>query len=146
MSALKTLLSGGIKLNQAVRKKRGRGGSPNRWRAIQVNRPYLGSHRDHFAQHSQAVTKKTNFASFSVIPADRNFSNAQSSAMCEKKQLNVERKTIDPRCLKNRPENIQAKCLESALRIPKRKAGGDAHEQVENTAGLFSPPRLMNPD
>jgi hypothetical protein len=146
MSALKNPFDGAITLIQPARKKRGSGGSANRPRAIEVNRPYRPSQRDHFAQHSQAVAKKTNFASFGVIPADWNFPNAQSGALGDKKQLDVERETIDPRCLQNRSADVEPKRLESALRIPKREAGCDAHEQIENTASLFSPPRLVNAD
>jgi len=129
-----------------MRKKSGRDGSPNRPRAIEVNRRYLRPQSDHFSQHQQAVAKETNFASFSVIPADRNFPDAQSGAVCKKKQLDIESEALDARCLKNRPANIEPKCLEPALGVPKRQSGGDAHEQIENTARLFSPPRLMDSD
>lgn len=81
-----------------------------------------------------------------MIPADRNLANAQTSAVGEKKQLDVEGKTIYPRRLQDRPANIEPKRLESALRIPERQASGDAHEKIENAAALFSPPRLMDPD
>ena len=100
------------------------------------------SHRDDFAQHPQAVTKETNFASFSVIPADRNFPNAQSGALGEKKQLNIERKTIHLRRLQNRPANIELKRFEPALGVPKWQAGCDAHKKIENTDRLARAARV----
>jgi hypothetical protein len=64
----------------------------------------------------------------------------------EKKQLDVERKTVDPRRFQNWPTNVESKRLEPALRIPKWKAGCNANKKIENTATLFSPPGLMNSD
>jgi hypothetical protein len=85
------------------------------------------SHRDHFSQHSQAVAEKADLASLSVVPADRNFPNAQSGAMREKKQLHIEGETVNPRRLQNRATNVKAKRLESALGVPKWKAGCNAN-------------------
>src|SRR6266496_5720493 len=101
------------------------------------------SHCDHFSQHSQAVAEKANFTPFSVVPADRNFPNAQSGAMREKKQLNIKSETVNPRRLQNWPTNVESKCLEPALGVPKWKAGCNANKKIENTATLFSPPGLM---
>src|SRR2546425_2179307 len=102
------------------------------------------SQRDHFAQHPQAITKETNFASFSVVPADRNFPNSQSCALCEIKQLDIECKTMHVRRLQNWPANIELKRLEPALGVPKWQTGCNAHKKVENTTPLLAPPRLMN--
>jgi hypothetical protein len=104
------------------------------------------SQRDHFSQHPQAIAKKTNFASFSVIPADGNFSNAQSGAVRKKKQLDVKRETIQARRLQNWPTNVESKRLEPTLGVPKWKGGCNANKKIENTATLFSPPGLMNSD
>ena len=117
------------------------------WNAdCQRRRLRARSHRDDFPQHPQAIAKKTDFASFSVVPADRNFPNAQPSAMREKKQLNIERKTIHMRRLQNRPANIELKGLEPALGVPKWQTGCNAHKEIENTTPLLAPPRLMDSD
>src|SRR5262249_50208906 len=104
------------------------------------------SQRDHFPQHSQAVVEKTDLASCGMIPADRDFTNAQSGAMRQKKQLDIERETISLRRLQNRPANVEAKRLKTALGVPKRQAGCGPHKKVENTAPLLSPPGLVNPN
>ena len=104
------------------------------------------SHRNYFSKHPQAVTEKANFASFSVVPADRNFSNAQSGAVRKEKQLNIEGETIEPRRLQNRPANVEPERLEPALRVPKWQTGCDPHKEIESTSCLFPPPRLVNPD
>jgi hypothetical protein len=54
------------------------------------------SQRDHFPKHPQAVFEKAHFASFSMIPPDRNFPNMQSGAVRKKKQFDVDRKAVDP--------------------------------------------------
>jgi hypothetical protein len=64
----------------------------------------------------------------------------------EKKQLDVERKTVDPGRLQNWPTNVESKRLEPTLGVPKWKAGCNANKKIENTATLFSPPGLMNSD
>src|SRR5438105_15329471 len=102
------------------------------------------SQRDHFTQHSQAVAKKTNFASFSVIPAHRNLTDSQSGMLREIKQFDIERKSVKAGGLQNWAAHIETKSLEPALRIPKRQASRDAYEQVERAASLFASPRLMD--
>src|SRR5512140_2388633 len=44
------------------------------------------SKRKYFTQHSQAILEKLNFATFSVIPAHRNFTDSQSGMLREIKQ------------------------------------------------------------
>mgnify|MGYP003693739373 CR=1 FL=1 len=85
-------------------------------------------------------------AACGMIPAHRNFADMQSGAMREIKQLNVKGETIDASGFENWAADVHPKCFETTLRVPKRKTGGEAHEQIENTAGLFSPPRLMMAD
>jgi hypothetical protein len=90
--------------------------------------------------------EKTDFAAFSVVPSDRNFADAQSGALREIKQLDVEGESIDARGFQDRAANVEAKRLETALRVPKRQASRDAHEQVENATRVLAPPGLMLPD
>src|SRR5439155_9248916 len=104
------------------------------------------SQRDHLAQHPQAILHERDFASFRVVPAHRNFAQAQTGTLREIKQLNIESKAIDPRGFENRAANIETKRFKSALRIPKRQTGRDAHKQVENPAALLTAPRLMMTD
>jgi len=111
-----------------------------------AKRLQMGSHRDDFAQHPQTIAEKIDFAPFSVVPADGNFPNAQSGAIGEKKQLNIECKAIHMRRLQNRPTNIELKGLEPALGVPKWQAGCDAHKKIENTTPLLAPPGLMDSD
>ena len=66
--------------------------------------------------------------------------------MREIKQLHIEREAFDLRRFKNRSARLEAKRFKSALRVPKRQSGGHPHQQIKNTAGLLSPPRLMHPD
>ena len=102
--------------------------------------------RDHFAQHAQTVAQKANFAALSVVPTHWNFANPQTGPMREIQQLHVEREAFDPRRFKNRSACLQAKRFKSALCVPKRQPGGEPHQQIKNTAGLLSPPRLTNSD
>src|SRR6266699_1781975 len=88
--------------------------------------------------------EKTDFAAFGVVPPHRNLPDAQSSALREKKQLDVEGETIDASDLQDRAANIETKRFETTLRVPKRQASGDAHEHVENAASLLASPRLTN--
>src|SRR5205814_5722037 len=106
----------------------------------------MSSQRDHLAQHAQTVAEKANFTALSVVPTHWNFADPQTGPMREIKQLDVEREAFDPRRFKNRSARLQAKRFKSALRVPKRQSGGEPHQQIKNTAGLLSPPRLMNSD
>ena len=58
-----------------------------------------------------------------MIPAHRNFAQAQAGALREIKQLNIESKAIDPSGFENRAANIETKRFKSALRVPKRQTG-----------------------
>jgi hypothetical protein len=81
-----------------------------------------------------------------VIPPHGNFANPQTGSTREIKQLYIEREAFDPRRLKNGAACLKTKCLEPALRIPERQSSGKPHQQIKDTAGLLSPPRLMHPD
>ena len=73
-----------------------------------------------------------------MVPADWNFTDAQTSALRQIKQLHVERETLDSRRFEDRPARVEAKGFESALRIPKRQRGGDSHKQIEDAASLLA--------
>jgi hypothetical protein len=98
---------------------------------------------DHLAQHPQAVVNEMNFAAFPMIPAHRNLAQAQSGALREIKELDIERKPLDLRGFQNWPANIKTKSFEAALCVPKWKSGCDAREQIEKPTGGFSTPWLM---
>src|SRR4051812_8376383 len=102
------------------------------------------SYRDHFPQHSQAITKKTDLATLGVVPTHRNFTDAQSGMLREVKQLDIESETIEAGGLQNRAAYVEAKSLEPALRIPKWQPSRDADEQVERATSLLTSPRLMD--
>jgi hypothetical protein len=102
------------------------------------------SKRKYFTQHSQAILEKLNFATFSVIPAHRNFTDSQSGMLREIKQFDIEGEPVEVGGLQNWAAHIETKSLEPALRIPKRQPIRDAHEQVEHAASLLASPRLMN--
>src|SRR4029077_6461194 len=102
--------------------------------------------RDHFAKHAQAVAEKADFAALGMVPSHWNFANLQTGPMRAIKQLHVEREAFDPRRFKNRTARLEAKRFKSALRVPERQSGAEPHEQIKNTAGRLSPPRLMHPD
>jgi len=101
------------------------------------------SQLDHLAQHPQAVVNEMNFAAFPMIPTHRNLAQAQSGALREIKELDIESKPLDSRGFQNWPTNIETKSFESALCVPKRKSGCDAREQIENPTGGFATPWLM---
>src|ERR1700730_1184383 len=102
------------------------------------------SQRDHFTQHSQAIAKKTDFATLSMVPAHRNFTDSQSGMLRQVKQFDIEGEAVEAGGLQNWAAHIETKSLEPALRIPKRQPSRDAHEQVERAASLLAPPRLMD--
>jgi len=87
-----------------------------------------------------------NLTAFGVIPADRHFAQPQTGPIREKKQLNIEREPRNARFLKDRPANVEAKRFESALCVPERHPGCESHDQIENPAGLLTPPWLMHTD
>jgi hypothetical protein len=84
-----------------------------------------------------------NFAAFPMIPVHRNLAQAQSGALREIKELDIESKPLDSRGFQNWPANIEAKGFETALRVPKRKTRRNPDEQIENASSLLPPPRLM---
>ena len=86
------------------------------------------------------------FTALGVVPAHWNFPESQSRPMREKKKFDIERESDGVRLFQNWPANIEAKCLETTLRIPEWHAGREPHDQIENAAGLLASPRLMNPD
>ncbi len=104
------------------------------------------SQRDHFAQHAQAIVNEIDLASLCMVPAHGNFADAQSGALREIKQLDIEGEAVDVSGFENRATNIEAERFETTLRVPKRQAGGKPHKKVENAATLFAPPGLVPTD
>src|SRR5207248_8183406 len=102
------------------------------------------SQRDHFAQHSQAIAKKADFATLSVVPAHRNFTDSQSGMLRQIKQFDIKGEPVEAGGLQNRTAHIETKSLEPALRVPKRQPSRDADEQVERAPSLLASPRLMD--
>ncbi len=93
--------------------------------------------------NTHAIAKKTNLASFSVIPANRNLADTQTGAMRQIKQLDIKREAVDPCRFKNRSAPVEAKGFKAASCIPKRQRPCDSHKQIENATSLLAPPRLM---
>ena len=87
--------------------------------------------------------EKAHLAACRMIPTHRNFADAQSRALREMKQLDVEGKAIDPSGFQNWTADIETERFETTLRIPKRETDGKANEQIKNAAGLLAPPGLM---
>src|SRR5437773_1691380 len=79
-------------------------------------------------------------------PAHRNYADAQPCTLLKIKQLDVEGEAIDASGFENGTADVDTKCFETTLRIPKRQVGGEAHQQIKNTTRLFTPPRLMLAD
>src|SRR6059058_1370375 len=102
------------------------------------------SQRDHFPQHSQAIAKKADFATLSVVPAHRNFTDSQSGMLRQIKQFDIKGEPVEAGGLQNRTAHIETKSLEPALRVPKRQPSRDADEQVERAPSLLASPRLMD--
>src|SRR5256885_13168216 len=46
----------------------------------------------------------------------------------------------------NGAADIEAKCFETTLRVPKPQAGGESHKKIEDAASLFTPPGLVLTD
>src|SRR5437764_14924285 len=101
------------------------------------------SQRDHFAQHSQAIAKKTDFATLSVVPAHRNFTDSQSGMLRQIKQFDIKGEPVEAGGLQTRTARIETKSLEPALRVRKRQPRRDAEEQVERATSLLASPRLI---
>ena len=66
--------------------------------------------------------------------------------MGEKKKFDIKCESDGVRLFQNWPANIQPESFESALGVPERHSGGEAHNRIEDAAGLFAAPRLMNTD
>src|SRR5436189_4456830 len=103
-----------------------------------------GSQGEKFAQHPQAIAKKTYFATRSVVPAHRNFTDSQSGMLRQIKQFDIKGEPVEAGGLQNRAAHIETKSLEPALCVPKRQPSRDADEQVERAPSLFASPRLMD--
>src|SRR2546423_14562887 len=102
--------------------------------------------RDGLAEHPNAVAKEADFTSFVVVPAHRDFFQAQVRLSRKIKQLDVETETVRLRVFQDRAKHSEPERLESALRIPKWKAGREPDDQIENAPALFALPRLALTD
>jgi hypothetical protein len=67
-----------------------------------------------------------------MIPAHGNFTDAQSGALREIKQLDVKGEVIEASCFENWAADIDGKCFETTLRVPKRQASGKSDKKIEN--------------
>src|SRR4030095_13076932 len=74
---------------------------------------------DYLAQHPQTIMKEAHLAPFGMVPAHWNFPDPQSGAVCQIKQLDIKSETVDVSGFDNWAANIEAECLETALRVPK---------------------------
>src|SRR5260370_1775030 len=63
--------------------------------------------------------------------------------MRENKQLDIEGESIDASGFQNWAARVHTERLETTLRVPKRKIGGEANKQIKNAASLLAPPGLM---
>src|SRR5438477_10450236 len=81
-----------------------------------------------------------------MVPAHRDFAQSQSSAMRTEKKFDIEREADGVRSFENRTANLQPKCFETALSVPKRHSSRESHDQIKNAAGLLASPRLANAD
>src|SRR6188472_2814413 len=81
-----------------------------------------------------------------MIPTHWNFANLQTGPMRAIKQLHIEREAFDLRFFKNRPARLETKRFKSTLSVPKWQPCGGPDQQIENTAALLAPPRLMHAD
>src|SRR5438067_2384530 len=66
--------------------------------------------------------------------------------MREIDQLDIESEPIYLRGLNQRAADTHAESLETALCIPERQSGRDAHEKIEYPPALLAPPGLMHAD
>jgi len=106
----------------------------------------VAAQRDHLTQHPHTIMYEIDFASFVMTPAYRNLPQPQAGPLGKKEQLDIESETIHFPRSDNLPARLHAKCLETALCIPDRKAGCETHEQIKNAASLLTPPRLPMAD
>src|SRR5437667_12088138 len=102
------------------------------------------SQRDHFAQHSQAIAKKTDFATLSVVPAHRNFTGSQSGTLRQIKQFDVKGEPVQAGGLKNSAAHSETKGLEPALWVPKRQPSAGADTQAERAPSLPESPQRIH--
>src|SRR5947207_7128450 len=83
-------------------------------------RSLLRPQHDHFPQHPQAVVDEMDLARLGMIPAHRNFADAQPGTLRQIKQLDVKSEAIDASGLENGTADVDTKRFETTLRIPKR--------------------------
>jgi hypothetical protein len=74
-----------------------------------------------FGKHAQAVAHNMHLAPLVVIPADWHLEHAQSGALREEEQFDVEAEAIDLRLLDDRPGSFHPESLEAALGVEKGK-------------------------
>src|SRR5437870_11100716 len=104
----------------------------------------LAADAAHFVKHSKAVARHLDFTCGIMIPAHRYFPKAQTRKMRQINQFDVKTKPIDLRGFNQGPADTHAKGFESALRVPKRQASRQSHDQIKSAASLFSAPWLMH--
>ena len=121
--------------------QRGRGGSPNRLRAIGSIAPTCVAQLDDFAQHTQAIVNQMDLASFVMVPSHRNLTQPQAGAARQVEQLDIKTESIDSRRFDNRTALRHLECFETTLRVPKRQARRRANDQIKNPPRLLAPPR-----
>jgi hypothetical protein len=71
--------------------------------------------------------EKTNFTSFSMVPANWDFADAQAGPLREEKQFDIKSETVDASGFDNRPTHIEAECFEPTLRVRERQTRGKAY-------------------
>src|SRR5437762_13485888 len=96
--------------------------------------------RGDLAQHPDAVAREADFAAFVVVPADRDFFHPEVRFSRAIQELDIEAEAVGLRRLKDGTENIEAKRLEAALRVPKWKTGREPDDEIEYATALFSSP------
>src|SRR5689334_16691918 len=81
-----------------------------------------------------------------IVPADGNLDNLPAKTLNEEKDLRIEPKPLRELQLKRPPCGLAAEELQPALGVMNLQAGKEPHEHVEESAGVFPPPGLVNPD
>src|SRR5437764_620454 len=78
--------------------------------------------------------------------ADKDFFHPEVRFSRAIQELDIEAEAVGLRRLKDGTENIEAKRLEAALRVPKWKTGREPDDEIEYATALFSSPGLTKPD
>ena len=106
----------------------------------------IPANEQEIAKHEEAVAYNVHLRRRIVRPPDGYFRRPQSVPLGQEQHLGIEAETFYPLLPKNDLSRLAKESFEPALRVIDRQPGEKANEAIEQYAGQFAQPRLVNGD